>query len=131
MDVYKMEALKVLGSKKKQVDLGGKSMYGERSDRKWAPYFCCFVSEGPSTGSVVQASGGAGGKAAIFLAHEKRRSSTGQLQLPKGGDGFLEGKGQRGGPQILSVHISGWLLDHTNTKQTQSISARGKSLKES
>ena len=34
MDVYKMEALKVLGSKKKQVDLGGKSMYGERSDRK-------------------------------------------------------------------------------------------------
>ena len=51
-------------------------------------------------GSAVQASGGADGKAAVFLAHEQKDRVQGNHSCWRGG-GFLEGKGQRGDPQIL------------------------------
>lgn len=55
-------------------------------------------SERPSAvlgpGSAVQASGGADGKAAIFLAHEKQDRVQGSYSCWRE-EGFLEGKGQR------------------------------------
>ena len=82
-----------------------------------------FGPSGAGTGCVVQARGGAGGKAAIFLVHEKRLS-PGQLQLPKGRR-WIPGRErpERGSSNSICPHS--WLTpDHTNTKQTQSVSVK-------